>query len=215
MNFFSYKVEHDFGLAPNPFGGYCTVAVCKGGIRGNNRLQIGDWIIGTGSRSLENLSQIEAVHHLIYAMQLEEKITFDEYWNDPRFEYKKPYVNGSLVQMYGDNFYHRHEKTNLWVQENSAHSLDNGSCNWAHLERDTTSENVLISTNFYYFGDHCPEIPEELLAICSEGRNVKSVSIPDEIEQNFVDWLTNNFEVGIHGDPINWIKHTGTIMRPD
>ena len=26
MKNFSYKIEHDFGLAPNPFGGYCTLA---------------------------------------------------------------------------------------------------------------------------------------------------------------------------------------------
>lgn len=35
MRNFSYKIEHDFGLAPNPFGGYCTLAVCKSSIRSN------------------------------------------------------------------------------------------------------------------------------------------------------------------------------------
>lgn len=48
MSYFSYVVEHDYGLAPNPFGGYCSLAVCKPGIRGNENLKIGDWIIGTG-----------------------------------------------------------------------------------------------------------------------------------------------------------------------
>jgi hypothetical protein len=99
MTYFSYKIEHDYGLAPNPFGGYCTLAVCKPTIRNNRNLEIGDWIIGTGSAKLHKL------HHLIFAMRLEEKITMEEYWSDPRFQYKKPVINGSLVQMYGDNFY--------------------------------------------------------------------------------------------------------------
>ena len=84
MNMFSYKLDHDYGLAPNPFGGYCTLAVCKSAIRSNKNLQIGDWIIGTGSAKLKNL------YHLIYAMRLEEKITFQNYWEDERFQYKKP-----------------------------------------------------------------------------------------------------------------------------
>ena len=32
--------------------------------------------------------------------------SFDQYYNDPRFQCKKPIKNGSLVQMYGDNVYH-------------------------------------------------------------------------------------------------------------
>lgn len=213
MNYYSYKVEHDFGLAPNPFGGYCTLAVCKGDIRGNRRLEIGDWIIGTGSRSLERVSGMPMIHHLIYAMKVEEIISFDQYWNDQRFEYKKPVVTGSLVQMYGDNIYHKEENTQDWKQENSAHSLTNGSCNINHLRRDTKSENVLISKNFYYFGDECPLIPEEFWEVCSEGRNVKSISIPIEIAQNFINWVEENFQIGIHGEPINWKEHSDTIKR--
>ena len=115
MSYYSYKVEHDLGLAPNPFGEFCTIAVCKPKIRNNKNLRYGDWIIGTGSKKLNRL------HHLIYLMQVEEKITFEQYWDDPRFQYKKPVLNGSLAQMYGDNIYHRDRKANQWVQENSAH----------------------------------------------------------------------------------------------
>src|SRR4051812_17344850 len=115
MGYFSYKVEHDYGLAPNPFGGYCTLAVCKPIIRNNKNLAIKDWIIGTGSMKLKR------IHQLIYAMQVEEIITFNQYWADPRFQYKKPIINGSLVQMYGDNFYHQDPNTKRWIQEDSAH----------------------------------------------------------------------------------------------
>lgn len=199
MGYFSYKIEHDFGLAPNPFGGYCTIAVCKPTIRSNKNLQIGDWIIGTGSAKLKNL------HHLIYAMKVEEKITMEKYWEDERFLYKKPVVNGSLAQMYGDNFYHK--INGKWVQENSAHSLEGGKTNKDHLRVDTGGENVLISKEFYYFGNTAPLIPERFWEICSEGRNMKSNSIPIKVADKFIEWLQSKYSTGIYGDPIDWKRH--------
>jgi hypothetical protein len=201
MAYYSYKIEHDFGLAPNPFGGYCTLAVCKPTIRRNKNLELGDWIIGTGSAKLKRL------YHLIFAMQVEEKLTFDEYWEDPRFQYKKPVINGSLVQMYGDNFYHQDPKTKKWIQEDSAHSLVDGKPNEEHLRVDTEGEFVLISSNFYYFGDKSELIPEEFREVCSEGRSMKGPSIPTEVGDRFIKWLKESHEKGIHGDPINWKDH--------
>lgn len=67
MHCFRYKLNHDFGLAPNPFGGIMTLAVCKGDIRRSKNLQIGDWIIGTGSKKMRRDGQ------LIYAMKVEGK----------------------------------------------------------------------------------------------------------------------------------------------
>lgn len=198
MGYYSYKIEHDFGLAPNPFGEYCTLAVCKSDIRKNKKLKIGDWIFGTGSAKLKNLN------HLIYAMQVDEKITIEQYWDDPRFQYKKPVINGSLVQMYGDNFYHRDRKTNEWIQEDSAHSLEGGILNKEHLITDTGGEFVLISQTFYYFGDAAFKIPDQFLDICNQGRNIKSTAIPILVADQFVKWLTENNTIGIHGDPINW-----------
>lgn len=201
MKIFSYKIEHDYGLAPNPFHGYCTLAVCKSQIRNNRNLEIGDWIIGTGSKALKN------TYELIFAMRLEEKITFNEYWQDDRFNNKKPVINGSLVQMYGDNIYHQIADSEEWVQENSAHSLKDGVTNEAHLKRDTGGEFVLISEEFYYFGDESPIIPDELKEVCSEGRDFKSTSIPANVAENFITWLETNYSTGIHGDPISWNKH--------
>jgi hypothetical protein len=201
MKIFSYKIEHDYGLAPNPFHGYCTLAVCKSQIRNNRNLEIGDWIIGTGSKALKN------TYELIFAMRLEEKITFNEYWQDDRFNNKKPVINGSLVQMYGDNIYHQIADSEEWVQENSAHSLKDGVTNEAHLKRDTGGEFVLISEEFYYFGDESPIIPDELKEVCSKGRDFKSPSIPANVAENFITWLETNYSTGIHGDPISWNEH--------
>ncbi len=206
MNCFRYKLEHDYGFAPNPFHGYLTLAACKGQIRGNPNLQIGDWIVGLGSVSMKNEG------HIIYAMRVEEKLTFDQYWEDRRFICKKPDMNGSLVQMYGDNVYHTDPNTHCFIQEPCAHSKDDNSTNREHLERDTKSKNVLISRTFYYFGDQCPIIPPQFAYInFSEGNtrgNMQYLDLSDhDAEINaFVDWLEQNHGQGIHGDPCNWHK---------
>lgn len=196
MHLFSYRVEHDFGLAPNPFGGTISFAVCRGDIRSNKFMQIGDWLVGTGSVSMKNEGR------LIYAMKVEEIISFDEYWNDPRFQYKKPYLKGTLVQMYGDNFYHTVDEH--MVQEPSAHSNPDLEQRIKLYNKDVKGKRVLLSKTFYYFGDNCPLIPTELQTICSSGRAYKYKKITEEQIKSFVSWLESNYTVGIHGDPCNW-----------
>lgn len=201
MHLFSYRVEHDFGLAPNPFGGTISFAVCRGDIRSNKFMQIGDWLVGTGSVSMKNEGR------LIYAMKVEEIISFDEYWNDPRFQYKKPYLKGTLVQMYGDNFYHTVDER--MVQEPSAHSNPDLEQRIKLYNKDVKGKRVLLSKTFYYFGDNCPLIPTELQTICSSGRAYKYKKITEEQIKSFLSWLESNYTVGIHGDPCNWkeFKH--------
>lgn len=198
MHCFRYKLDHDYGLAPNPFGGIMTLAVCKGDIRRNKNLEIGDWIIGTGSKKLKLLN------HLIYAMKVEGKMTFDEYWNNPDFKFKKPVLNGSLVQMYGDNIYHTDPKTGEIIQEPCAHSKKDNSVNEDHLKRDWKGQFVLYSKHFYYFGDKCPLIPKELRFICCPYRNYSFKDVNDDFVIEFINWLEDNYTIGIHGDPINW-----------
>lgn len=203
MRNFTYKIDHDFGLAPNPFGGYCTLAVCKSDIRKNNNLEVGSWIFGTGAISVG----IKYFQKLIFCMKVEGKLTFNEYWNDQRFQYKKPIVNGTLVQMYGDNFYHQDENYN-WIQENSAHSHEDGTPNNDHLKRDTGGEFVLVSRNFYYFGENAITLPEKYIpAICTDARNM-AFAKPQDLITEFILWLQNNYEQGfLYGDPIGWSVH--------
>jgi len=207
LKIYSYVVDHDLGLAPNPFNGYCTLAVCKGSIRRSSNLNVGDWIIGTGSRALEKVTGKKYIHKLIYAMQLEEIMPLENYWNDERFSIKKPMLNGSLVAMYGDNFYHKNANGE-WIQENSAHSFADGRPNPAHIEKDTRGVNVLISRNFYYFGDSAPLIPQEIMDVCHEGVGQKIVD--EDLNAEFLSWLTKNYVPGIYGDPANWTIYNQT-----
>ena len=86
-------------------------------------------------------------------MKVSEIVDFNEYWNDKRFSLKKPCRNGSRVKLLGDNIYHKDEGDN-WLQEDSHHSNPDGSINEANLNTDTGStEKVLISNLFFYFGE--------------------------------------------------------------
>lgn len=202
MNYYSYLVEHDLGLAPNPFGGYCTLTVCKPKIRKSGNLKIGDWIIGTGSKALSKTSGRKLNQHLIYAMQVFEIISIEEYWNDLRFRSKRPIINGSLQRMYGDNFYHKDFNGN-WIQEDSAHSNNDGTPNLKHLKTDTSGRNSIISEHFYYFGQAAPLLPPSLKDICHTGVGQKLLT--QELGAEFINWLTNQFEPKIYGKPINWV----------
>lgn len=202
---YSYLVDHDLGLAPNPFGKYCTLAVCKPDIRKSKKLEIGDWVVGTGSKSLEATTGKKLTGKLIYAMAVEEKISLDDYWNDERFQYKKPIMNGTLVTMFGDNFYHKDQEGN-WIQEDSAHCKLDGTCNPDHFKKDVRGENVLISQHFFfYFGNNAPLLPKQLLKVCHSTQGQKRLT--NEISAELINWIHNNFQTGIQGDPLNWSEY--------
>lgn len=146
-------------------------------------------------------------------MKVEEILTFDQYYEDPRFQCKKPVKTGSLVQMYGDNIYHtdksKHPKRQF-IQDEGAHSHKNWSFYKKHYDRDTASDKVLLSKCFYYFGDQCITIPEEFSYIRLNDNdmrgNMKYLDLKDEDLkiQLFADWLNANYSKGIHGNPCNW-----------
>ena len=205
MKIYSYKIDHDYGLAPNPFGNYCTIAVCKPEIRKSKNLDIGDWLIGTGSKSLEKATGFECDTKLIYAMKVTEIIDLNSYWHDTRFEYKKPIMNGTLTTMFGDNFYFL-DNNEKWVQLDCAHRNPDGVYDDEHFRKDTGGENALISEEFYYFGDSAPQIPNELIDVCHSTQGSKIVK-PDELAVKFIAWLEKNFERGMLGMPVSWIKY--------
>jgi hypothetical protein len=138
-----YVVARDYGFAPNPFHGYCTLATCKPRIR--KQAKAGDWVIGMGG------GRLKAKGRCIFAMQVTEKLTYNEYWADPRFLVKRPVRNGSSKMMVGDNIYYRDSDSAPWQQADSHHSHADGSINQLNLARDTQSDKVLISQHFFSF----------------------------------------------------------------
>ncbi|MFO1152779.1 MAG: hypothetical protein U1E42_03795 [Rhodospirillales bacterium] len=201
MKLYSYVVARDYGFAPNPFFGACTLATCKPNIR--RVAKVGDWVLGTGcaDRGLTGRA--------VYAMRITETMTYDEYWSDPRFQCKKPNLSGSKKQAFGDNIYHKDAATGLWHQQNSHHSLENGQPNPANIENDTQTNRVLIGTKFMYWGGAGPQVPAGLRSyqgfdVCA-GRNHKS-QFPHGLEEQVVEWLRSFGESGYLGLPHDWSR---------
>jgi Nucleotide modification associated domain 2 len=84
---FSYVVDHDYGVSPNPESGYCTLVHCKFQRRGSKRknivesVRVGDWIVGTGGRSKES----SGPGTLLYFMRVDEILPFRQFLSDKRF----------------------------------------------------------------------------------------------------------------------------------
>lgn len=76
-----YVVARDFGFAPNPFHGMCTLATCKPTIRRTART--GDWVVGMGG------TKLNAVGRCIYAMQVTDALSFEKYWEGSEFRAKR------------------------------------------------------------------------------------------------------------------------------
>ncbi|MBX2925421.1 MAG: hypothetical protein KF746_24705 [Chitinophagaceae bacterium] len=180
-----YVVDRDFGFAPNPFHGICTLATCKPQIR--NTAQIGDWILGVGG------GRLKATGQCIFAMQVTQKITFNEYWENSEFKDKRPVRNGSKKMLLGDNIYHYNDETKLWSQAHSHHSLADGSMNEYNKNRDTQSKNVLLSKHFYYFGSEAPKIPENILNQLSYKNGVGHRKYTYEQAEQLIVWLEKKY----------------------
>jgi len=197
MKYYAYKLGHDYGFAPNPFFGICTLANCKSKIRlGAN---IGDWIIGTGS------DKMGLKDHLIYIMEVSGKITFEEYWSSPQFAHKKPVYNGSLPRLHGDNIYFPNGD-GTFGQIRSLHSYEDGSPHLGHMKRDLKGKYVLLSKNFWYFGTKSFPVPIEFLDACSNVRDTKLIK-DQQLAEQFIEWVTTKFAQGMHGFPINWREY--------
>jgi hypothetical protein len=203
MRLFSYIVARDYGFAPNPFHGYCTLATCKPKIRAG--AAIGDWVVRTGAKTKYDLAG-----HLIYAMKVGEILDFDAYWNAPRFFCKQPVLNGSLKVIYGDNIYHRNGRR--WEQANSHHSLEDGRRNPKNIARDTSVNRLLIARKFVYFGSAAPVIPGRFRpyrptgedACCpGQGHRVMSHQLATALET----WLEGLDKWGVHGMPLEFGSH--------
>ncbi len=178
---YSYVVRSDSGFAPNPFGEYCTLVCCKPQIR--RHASVEDWVVGSGSkRTVGN-------EKMVYAMRITEKLSFDEYANDPRFRYKIP--SHGIIQERGDNIYFK-DRYGDWKQRLSFHTEK-------QMDADLHGEYVLISDHFFYFGANAVLIPERFRGLMSTGRWYRHV-LGYEVA-DFVAWLCATYSPGVHGKP--------------
>lgn len=183
MHVFSYVITHDSGFAPNPFGGFLTLATCKPRIR--QQAHKGDYIAGTGS------SATVGSHKLVYAAQIAQVIPIEDYGTLPDYEIKRPSTHGEWWRKHGDNIYLK-----LNDQRKQRRNIHHGQDAMHH---DLSGKYVLISNRFWYFGEDAIDIPPELSTILKKGPGHKRIT--DElVVDEFVKWLATLPE-GLHGTP--------------
>ena len=204
-----YVVTSDGGHAPNPFHGFCTLATCKPQIR--KKAQKDDWIAGISPK------QRGHNRRLVYAMRVDDDLTYDEYWDDRRFELKKPIWEGTPKQRCGDNYYHRSPEGS-WIQEPGDHSHKDSSQNMYFTRKDTRVPRVLVSENtFVYYGKNSIEIPDALcngdnrvVQNCGRGHRC---NFSENFRQDFIEWLEEQKHIGVAGEPRDWPPSTESAQK--
>ena len=200
MRLCSHVVTADHGLAPNPFHGYCTSALCTPS-HVNARLQKGDWLIGHSTRKDGN--------RLVYAMCISEVLTMDQYFHDSRFADKKPKPDGTLEEQCGDNFYYKYG-LDRWRRLPSR--FHNHAANFIKdVGKNFAGHPVFVAEHFYYFGCRRIAIPEKFQRVIRnrQGIHYRSGPLADE----FVTWLEANYKPGVLGKPRHMEDHAGETGR--
>ncbi len=190
MKLYSYIVTHDSGFAPNPFWGYCTLATCKPAIR--RRAEKGDLIVGLSPKS--------EGHRIVYVMRVDEALTFDQYFEDPRFRQKIPHDSKNTeIHRCGDNCYEPGPR-GRFRQLRSKHSKPCGE-HPANKKRDLDGDNVLVSKHFRYFGSKALRLPKALDEL-KVGRSHKCQFTEQAIAR--VERLLKSKPSGIQAPPSKW-----------
>ena len=173
----TYCIPYDDGAAPNPYWGVCTLAICKPAIRRN--AQIGDWVVGTGSKH----SPIGDVSGMVlYAMHVSQKLTMADYDVLTRrtLTQKVPvWTHQDHRRRVGDSIYDF--ETNPPTQRLGVHPE-------GYRPTDLSGLGVLLSDRFYYFGDHPQPLPDDLLPIVRQGQGHQSVMNAPYVDL-FTTWL--------------------------
>ncbi len=189
---YSYVVATDSGAAPNPFGGVCTLVICKPQIR--RTVEIGDWVVGTGS-ARSPVGDIQG--QVVYAMRVSAKMPMYAYDDLARQQLpiKVPGGNSpSPLSRVGDAIYDFSE-TPPRLRRRSVHCEED-------RERDLGGEYALLSEHFYYFGARPKPLPDRLQPIVKEGQGHRSRA-NDPYVEDFIGWVEGLSERPnrIHGKP--------------
>jgi hypothetical protein len=177
MKLHTYTLRYDFGAAPNPFWGICTLAIARPALR--LTAEVDDWIVGLGSPRTA-LGDISG--HIVYAMKVTDKITLEEYDQFCRtFLPKKmpDWRNKDYRMRLGDCIYNFATKdpkmrTSVHTEENKA--------------KDLGGKYALLSKQFYYFGDLPEILPEELRPIMYDGMAHQTEANQPYLDA-FIHWI--------------------------
>jgi len=172
----TYIVRDDTGLAPNPFWGWCTVAVCTPNHQGA-RLRPGDWLAGFLTRARG--------YRFLYAMEVAEILSLDQYYVDERFASKRPDLRGNWMQRCGDNFYSQ-GPDHQWIQHRNRFHLSQDL-----KIQDTRHAVVFAGQRFWYLGRSAVPPPARFSSLAG-GRGIRVNHDPD-VADGFRCWVKETF----------------------
>ena len=104
----------------------------------NARLKENDYIAGFFTD--------HKIPNLVFWMKVNEVMGYQEYFNDPRFQRKKPNLKGSWISRCGDNIYFRNKSGN-WIQTATLYHRNRDS-----IAKDIRYSIVYIGRTYSYFG---------------------------------------------------------------
>lgn len=207
MAVWTYKLGHDWGFAPNPFFGVCTLACCKSNIR--QPAKVGEYVFGTGSDKSKRAGRA------IFWMKIDRIMKMEDYWKAEEFQRKKPVSNGPLKRWVGDNVYRRNDETGLYTQAVSFHALPDGVANRETLVSDTGKaghrDKVLIGSEYTYWGGDGPLVPDHLQGFICTNRDREKRTDPAEVTA-FLEWI-GQVPRGLVGLPTEWTYQDRRFFR--
>jgi hypothetical protein len=153
----AYMMRWDSGLAPNPFHGVCTLALCTPNhMRAD--LGRGDWIIGLAAKDVRHRFFGDAdLWRMIYAMRVDDRLTLDDYYHRPEYRRKRPDKSGSRLRQCGDNFY----KITAGEIRHTGESTEHQGMD--HV--DGYGDRVFVGQKYWYFGRSALALPATTWAL--------------------------------------------------
>jgi len=149
------------------------------------------------------ITPVRLGHRVVYAMRVNEVLSFARYWRDRRFCRKRPkWSEGLTVQRVGDNCYEP-LGDRRFRQHRGHHSRPDGREHERTMAHDLSGLNVLASRHFTYYGARAVKLPEHLaFAVPGRGHRVR---FSDGERRALRAWLTR-LPRGIHGDPRSFVE---------
>lgn len=191
-----YIMVSDTGFAPNPFHGFCTLALCTPNHM-RARLVKDDWIIGCFRSGKPPL--------VVYVMQIEKVLRLDEYYRNPRYACKKPSNTGCQNRV-GDNIYYLDSGVKQQDPMAKFHQ------DMANQKKDWRGDRVFIAPRFTYFGNSAISLPEKFHDCLPKTQGIKYLFDNNSLYRDFVDW-NKSFEAGVLGFPRDQEKCTPDRCR--
>jgi hypothetical protein len=199
MIVWTYVITIDNGGAPNYLPPATTLALCKPKIR--QLAGRGDLVLGFNGQSLH-----PDPHSVQWAGVVGEVLPLEDYWNDPRFEGKRPGRSNGTP----DNIY-RPTPVGLEQVPNPKHGA-------AERADDVGGRNVLIFRNVWHFGPLAPRLPAHFRLRMPENarRGHRRWEISDETSQELKQWLDDTMdEAALVPLPLVDRQSSGSNRMPD